>query len=52
MLFFCAVFFFHTLDNGHTLHTSKEGEYQVKECFSLNQEIDTYVQKTKGKTMQ
>ena len=33
-----AVLFFHTLDNGHMLHTSKEGEYQAKECFSLNQE--------------
>ena len=38
MFFFCAVLFFHTLDNGHMLHTSKEGEYQAKECFSLNQE--------------
>ena len=32
-MFFCA-----GLNNGHMLHSSKEGEYQTKESFSLNQE--------------
>ena len=33
-----GVIFFQTLDNGHMLRTSKEGEYQAKERFLLNQE--------------
>ena len=32
-MFFCA-----GLNNGRMLHSSKEGEYQTKESFSLNQE--------------
>ena len=50
-MFFCAVLIFHTLDNGHMLHSSKEGEYQTKESFSLNQE-DWHLcaKKKRGKT--
>ena len=40
VMFFCVVLIFsHSRQlNGHMLHSSKEGEYQIKESFSLNQE--------------
>ena len=46
-MFFCA-----GLNNGHMLHSSKEGEYQTKESFSLNQEDWHLCAKKKGKTKQ
>ena len=46
-MFFCA-----GLNNGHMLHSSKEGEYQSKESFSLNQEDRHLCARKKGKTKQ